>query len=124
MSDVILGIIARECKSACRGEADFEERIRKSMKLVIGGHWLTLDEDFCFRGAVGGVLISEETTDEEKERLTSAISAIRSINALVSGVPVDLETLAENLKESELAPIVKIWKETKVAYESLRKVIR
>jgi len=40
MNDVALSLIGTECKSACAGEPDFEQRVRKAMAVVANGHWM------------------------------------------------------------------------------------
>ncbi len=113
MNDAMLSIVATECRIACEGEPDFIERIRKAMKPVADGHWMVTDDDTCFRGAIGGVLLAEETTDEEKERISFTLGQIRAIGALQSGVPVDLERMTENPENIELIPLIKLWHEAK-----------
>lgn len=113
MNDPILSIIAQECRGACREEPDFLERIRKAMKFVATGHWLTIDADLCFRGAVGGVLLAEETTDEERRRIEFTLEQIRSLNAMVAGVPMDLERMGENPEGLEPVPLFRLWQEAK-----------
>lgn len=118
MNDAVLHIIASECCRACEGEQDFEARCRKAMKVVVEGHWMLggnskADEDLCFRGAVGGVLLSKETTDEEKEKITHTLKQLRALSSLLSGLPMDLERMAREQEESPPLPLMKWWHETK-----------
>lgn len=114
MSDAGLAIIAAECKSACANEPDFEQRCRKAMKAVADSHWMfpgPSHEDLRYRGAVGAVLMSPETTDEEKERIKYTLSMQRALSAAMSGVPVNMESV---LREGiEPAPLVAWWHESK-----------
>lgn len=112
MSDPILSIIAQECRGACQDEPDLLERIRKAMKPVANGHWLSPDQDLCFRGAIGGVLLAKETTDEERQRIEFTLVKIRSLNAMAAGVPVDLERVVENPEGIEPVPLFRLWHET------------
>lgn len=114
MNDAGLSIIAAECKRDCAGQSDFVERIRKAMRPVANGHWMYVnDEDLCFRGAVAGVLLAEETTDEEKKRLIFTLEQLRSMGAMMSGVPVDIEAVFANPEGIEPVPLVKLWHEVK-----------
>lgn len=115
MSDVGLSIIGTECKEACKGEPDLEKRIRKAMKVVAKGHWLFSDDDLLLRGALAGVLLAPETTEEEKTRLTKTLEGLRALSAMMSGVPVDLDAIAEQQKIYEPVPLAKWWHEEKAA---------
>ena len=111
MSDTGLAIIATECKMACEGEPNLLKRLEKAMNEVANGHWMfPSDDDLCFRGAVGGVLMAEETTDEEKEQLEFSLKQLRNVGAMLSGVPIDMDRLIEdNEKGPEVLPLVKMW---------------
>lgn len=86
------------------------------MKPVANGHWMYVnDEDLCFRGAVAGVLLAEETTEEEKKRLTFTLGQLRSMSAMMSGVPVNIDAVMENPEGIEPVPLVKMWHEAKAA---------
>lgn len=118
MNNVGLSIIGAECKSACEGESDFERRIKKAMSVVANGHWMFCgdhEEDLRFRGAIAGVLQCPETTDEEKKRIIETISSLRTLGALMAGIPVDMEAMAERMEEHPSLPLVKWWHEAKAA---------
>lgn len=110
-----LALIAHDCKSACAGEPNLEKRIRKAMKEVAKGHWMfPHDDDLCFRGALGGVLLAEETTQEEKDRITASLQSVRAMSAILSGVPVDAGRLLDQMKDGpELLPLLPMWNEAK-----------
>ena len=114
-NDAGLAIISSECESACANEPDLERRIVKAMRPVANGHWMfTGDEDLCFRGAIGGVLRSPQTTEEEKERLIASVEGLRTISAILSGVPVDLEAAMDKLNSGpQVIPLQKLWLEAK-----------
>ena len=117
MSDTVgLSIISTECKSACADEPDLEKRIRKSMAVVANGHWMFCgdhQEDLRLRGALAGVILSPETTEEEKECITRSLKPLRALNALMSGIPVDTEAVLEELGETPILPLMKWWHEAK-----------
>jgi hypothetical protein len=115
MSDVLLRIIAAECKRACSGEADLEQRTRKAMAEVAAGHWMAAgddSEDVRFRGAIAGVMLADETTDDDKARLVRTINLLRSLQAATQGVPVDFEALIDETGPQAL-PLSKWWNEEK-----------
>lgn len=113
--EVALSLIGTECKYACEGEPDFEKRVKKAMKPVAQGHWMFPDDDISFRGAIAGVLMATDTTEEEKARISHTLKGMRSLAALMNGVPVDLERLADDQKSMEPIPLVKWWNEVKEA---------
>lgn len=113
--DTALALIGTECKAACAGEKDFETRVKKAMKPVKDGHWMFPDDDISFRGAIAGVLMAEETTQEEKDRIAHTLNGLRSLAALISGVPVDMDAMVEEQSKMEPVPLVKWWHEVKAA---------
>lgn len=118
MTDVGLFIISTECKAACEGEPDLEKRIRKSMAAVAKGHWMFCsdhEDDLRFRGAIGGVLLAPETTQEENDRITDTLKQLRSMSALLQGVPVDTETMLQEQKDHPPLPLIKWWHEAKAS---------
>ena len=87
-----------ECASACANEPDFEQRCRKAMRPVAKGFWMLYgdgqrEQDLCFRGAVGAVLLDPLTTEEEKEQITNTLNQLRSLGGLLQGLPMDLEAM-------------------------------
>lgn len=118
MADVGLSIIASECESACKGEPDLEKRVQKAMAVVAKGHWMYCNDDqddLRFRGALGGVLLAPETTQAEKDRITGTLKQLRSLSALMQGVPVDTEAMLKEQEEHPPLPLVKWWHEAKAA---------
>lgn len=118
MNEAGLSIIASECQSACQGEPDLEKRIQKAMSAVAKGHWMFCgdhEDDLRFRGALGSVLLSPETTPEEKERITDTLKQLRSLSALMQGVPVDTEMMLKEQEDHPPLPLIKWWHEAKAA---------
>ena len=108
-NDTHLALIATHCRGACEGEPDFIERIKKSMREVRESFWMGGNDDLRFRGAIGGVLLAEETTEEEKERINRSLRALNTISAMQAGVPVDIEEFLRGNDDIEPLPLVKIW---------------
>lgn len=115
MNSTMLSIVAAECKAPCANEPDLLERIKKAMVPVANGHWMVTDEDMCLRGALAAVLLDPETTEDDKRRITFTLEQLRSVSAMVSGVPVDIEQVLANPDEIEPVPLIKLWQEAKAA---------
>ena len=115
INDAGLSLIATECKSACAGEPDLEKRILKAMRPVASGHWMfPSDDDLCFRGAIGGVLLAAETTEEEKARILATLKSLRTVSAMMNGVPVDTDAAFRDMEDGpKQVPLVKLWHEAK-----------
>ena len=116
MSDVLLSLIAAECKTACANEPDVTERLKKSMRKVASGHWMGGNEDVWLRGAIGGVLLSDETTDDDAARIKQSLEEMRALSAMLSGVPVDMEGLSaliDRRDDTEPLQLMKIWDDVK-----------
>lgn len=111
----ILSIIAAECGAACKDEPDLIKRIKKAMAPVANGHWMSLDEDTNIRGAIAAVLLSPETTEDDKKRIEFTFSQIRALAALTSGVPVNMAAVAANPEEIKPISLVSLWHEVKAA---------
>ena len=109
-----LAIIATECKSACVGESNLEQRIRKAMAPVAHTHWMFPGDenaDLRFRGAIAGALLAPKTTETEKDQIKNTLKQLRSLSALISGVPVDLEAITKFQEENPPLPLMKWWHE-------------
>lgn len=108
-------IVATECAHACAGEPDLEVRFRKSMKAA-HNHWMATQDQDQFKGAIGGVLMAKETTDDEKARIKATVESLRAFSAMISGVPVDMDAMIEKSKNGpETLPLIAWWHEAKAA---------
>ena len=85
------------------------------MKPVANGHWMVTDDDLCFRGAMAAVLLDPKTTEDDKRRITFTLEQVRSIGAMMSGVPVNVEQALANPEKIEPVPLIKLWQEAKAA---------
>lgn len=112
MNDVMLSLVAVEAGSACRGEPDLIERIKKAMRAA-RDHWMVLDPEIQLRGALAAVL--QESEGAERERLERSIERLKKasalLSALASGVPVDFEAveLPSDEDNAGTIPILKLW---------------
>jgi hypothetical protein len=72
-------------------------------------------EDLRLRGALAGVLMAPETTEVEKKRISDTLASLRACNAMSSGIPVNLDAMAEDLEANPPLPLMKWWNEAKAA---------
>lgn len=90
MSDNLAMLVAMEAKMAIKPEDSLEDQCRAAMKAA-KGHWMVLDEDTQFKGAVAAIY---ELSDEEtRGRIVVELEALKALSALLSGVPVDFENV-------------------------------
>ena len=116
MNHTDLTIAVQIIQPACKGEPDLIERIRKAMTEA-KDYWASTDDDLRFRGALGAALLETHHPDERR-RLEASINAIKNLNALLSGVPVDVERMTSELDEIEVIPLQKMWQEAKAAQDT------
>jgi hypothetical protein len=108
-------LVAQTIQSDCANEPDLEQRCRKAMKAA-ANHWMVTEDQQQFKGAIGAVLLAKETTEEEKARINATVRSLAAFNAMVSGVPVDLDAMIKNADEGPAPiPLVKWWHEVKDA---------
>ncbi len=111
MSDTVLLIAASDIRPACRDEPDLETRIRKAFAKA-QDFWMSTDDDIRFRGALAAVMM--ETTDEaEKDRIVKSVASLRTLSAMLSHVPVDMEAALKEMESFEPLPLMPLWREAK-----------
>jgi hypothetical protein len=107
MNTTIISIVAAECKRAAEGKETLEERIDAVFE-VARNHWLTTDENERFQGGVAAIY---ELSDEDtRERIKQEMDSLRTLSAMLSGVPVDVERFNEETKEMKPIGLMKKWK--------------
>lgn len=106
-------VAAHEAATACKGEPDIIERIKKSM-LACRGHWMVTDEAHQFRASIAGAILSSEGAERERiERSAEALNKLGAmLQALQAGVPVDIEAMANEPVPDDIIPLRKLWDET------------
>jgi len=107
-------LMADECKYACANEPDFEQRCRKAMRKVVGGFYMLAgngprEQDLCFRGAIGGVMLDPLTTADEKQGIHNTLEQLRALAGLMNGLPMDVEAMAKRADENPPLPLMKWW---------------
>jgi hypothetical protein len=83
-----MAIAATEAKSAAERASNLDERIELAMKAV-KNHWLVTNDSERFQSAVAAVYAL--SNEEEQDRIKADLEALKVINAVISGVPVDID---------------------------------
>lgn len=85
-----------------------ETKLKKAMRLA-KNHWLVVDEDKCFRCAIGAVLLG--ASDEEKTIILQEMEMIKALSSAISGVPVDFGAVFEKFETEKFYGLIGMWKE-------------
>ena len=72
-------------------------------------HWMFTDEDTQFQAAIGVVMSKLDKDSIDYRRMEEDLTVMRILNAMISGVPVDLSQIGE--RETETLGLVKMWKD-------------
>lgn len=110
MNDISNGlrIAIADAQTAVKAGDSLEDRLRAAMGRT-HGHWLITDEDEQFRAAIGAVML--DASEDERERLEAEIHKLKTLSALVSGVPVDMDRV-NSADDPEPVGLMKLWKTT------------
>lgn len=90
-------------------DKSLEERLTVAMKFVRENvhqvFWMCseADEDFQFRTAVAAVML--DGSQDDRDRIERSLRTLRTLNAMLEGVPVDLDRVD---KDAGL-PLLKLW---------------
>lgn len=106
MNNVMLSLVATECREAARSADTLDDRIKAAFKAA-RNHWMVRDENEQFQGAVAGIYELSDETD--RERIKMEMDGLRALSALFSGVPVDMSQIP--IPEKPIG-LLKTWKET------------
>lgn len=109
MLEIALQIIGSEADSAIRAATTLEEKCKAAFS-VARNHWMFTDESLQFQAAIGAVISRVE--GEDRELLEAECRALKSLNAMISGVPVDPEALAAQIPEN-IVGLPALWAESK-----------
>lgn len=114
MSQAEVMIMVTEAKHAIDScdSKDIEDLIRAAMEATYN-HWMCLDEDLQSRAAIGAVLMSDKVSEGDKERIQAELATHQALQALASGVPVDVEAMAKRAEETSLIGLTNLWEEVK-----------
>lgn len=106
-------IIASELRDELAKVSDLEECLKLAFRRV-QNQWMFTDKNDQFAAAVAAVSVRFGFDSPEFERLRKAVEVqkrgVALIGALQAGIPVDLESLAESVKDEEpVIPLNKLW---------------
>ena len=105
MSDVQLMLVIHECKGAvekCEGSLD--DRLLAAMNAA-KGHWMVLDKDTQFRGAVGAVMQHYGQDSDEYKRMAHELESLRKFSAFIAASQAGLSTNFPEPAEDAPKPI-------------------
>ena len=105
---VMVQIISAECQSI--KESDLSERIRQCMRLAYG-HWMTTEEEVQFKGALAGAMLLSD--EKDTELIVDSLKPLKALSALMSGVPVDMTRVLEDVDLDKVIPLRKLWDDVK-----------
>ena len=107
MNEAVLMIAVTEAKEAAKVEASLEGKLRAAMNAT-KNHWMATDQDTQFKAAIGAVLLLID--GEEKSRLEEELLALKNVNAMFSGVSVNIDAI--KVPENPIG-VMKMWQEIK-----------
>lgn len=84
----MVAIVATECQAACRAEATLAENVAAVMQ-VAANHWMVLDRNEQFTGAVAALLSHYRDTPEEA-RIRWEVQSIQRLSAMLSAAQAGL----------------------------------
>lgn len=83
-------IAAIEAKNAAENGETLEDKLKLAMK-AMDNHWIVPNKDDQFRAALAGVMSIVD--GEDRDRLNAEILQLKTLNAALGGVPVDLSSM-------------------------------
>lgn len=117
MNAGLMSIAISEARSACKGEPNIIERVKKAMR-ACHDHWMVTNEGQQLNSAMAAAALESE--GDEKDRILRSGKAFNdannALNALIQGIPVDMEEMVARMDKSEdILPVRDLWNETKRA---------
>ena len=90
-----------------KGES-LEERVKATFRACDGRTlWFTTSPDVRFKCGIGAVMASYESAAEERKVIKKSLKALEALNALCSGVPVDID----RIDTENTVPLASWWRE-------------
>lgn len=101
-------------------DAPLDDRLRAAFRSAWKDFGLTTNDDVLMRVGIGAVMIQAEDAgrDDEVDRLKRSMDALRSLAAMLSGVPVDLEAMSKQASD-DLVPLMPLYKEAKAEIDNV-----
>lgn len=106
-----IGLVSVECESAIGDERDAVQMLTKAFKAA-KHHWMVLEPDPQFKGALNAVLVKMGEEHPDKERLTTEIRLLSQFGAWLQAVQQGLSASPPEMPEGfEGIGIRKLWDE-------------
>lgn len=105
-------MIEAEARDAIKNADSLEDKLKAAFN-VARNHWMFTDENTQFSGGVGAVMVSVGPEHEYFARLETELKMLRGLNALLSGIPVDISQIVP--EGFEAVGLNNIWHEVKEA---------
>lgn len=108
VNDNLIAIAMVEPTSALEQLADdapLADRFRCAFKAV-QRHWMVTDPEKQYRAAVGAVYTL--ASEDERERIEAEMQSLNALNAMLSGLPIDLDRVET---PDDPIGIMKLWYE-------------
>lgn len=86
---VSISLVSHECESAIGDERDTLQMLQKSFKAA-KGHWMVLEEEPQFAGALNAVLVKMGAEHPDRERLETEITLLSRFGAFLKAAQAGL----------------------------------
>ncbi len=86
-----------------------EAKLREAMKCADESCWMSVNEEYNFKAAVGAVLVDIGIDHEDYPRITRELEILRGLGAASSGVPVDFGALLEGAVGHKPFGLTRMW---------------
>lgn len=108
MSEHLVAIVAALAKSAAAQHEDFEARALAAFRAA-RGNGLVTDEEIQFQGGLAAIARSymDEGNDEMIERIKEEVQGLKTLRAMMSGVPVDISRVPK--REHDPLGLMNLW---------------
>lgn len=103
---VIAAVLQTECNFTDGMTAD--EIIKETFKKG-KNHWMAHNESEAFNAAV--VVAYAKMQGDDKTRMKASIDGVKAMNAVLNGIPVDLEAVLAQQEGIKTFPLLPMWRE-------------
>lgn len=103
-------LVYNECVYHVDENDSLEDKLHSAF-MAAQNHWMVLDENPQMMGAV--LAVHEKSSEEDQARLKAEIDVIKSLNAVISGVPVDMASVLDRIQDVEPIGLNRIWRNVK-----------
>ena len=113
-SDTVLAINATLGKEGSATATGLEAKVRASMKAVLDGNFMEIDDQNLFRAAIGGVLLDIEADSDDSRELMESMQYINRVSVWLTASQAGLEVKPPEPIDDVL-PLLAWWHEVKAA---------